>query len=43
MAQKLTEWGQPHKLVIYPHGDHALIKYRKEVLVELMAWFHQHL
>lgn len=43
MAQKLTERGQPHKLVIYPHGDHALMKYRKEVLVELMTWFHQHL
>lgn len=43
MAQKRTERGQPHKLVIYPDGDHALIKYRKQVLGELMALFHQYL
>jgi dipeptidyl aminopeptidase/acylaminoacyl peptidase len=43
MAQKLKERGQPHKLVIYPNGDHALVKYRKEVLGELMGWFNQYL
>lgn len=43
MAQKLNERGPPHKLVIYPGGDHALLKYRKQVLGELMAWFHQYL
>lgn len=43
MAKKLKERGQPHKLVIYPNGDHALLKYRKEVLGELIGWFNQNL
>lgn len=43
MAHKLKERAQPHKLVIYPNGDHALKMYREQVREELMDWFNQHL
>jgi len=43
MAEKLRERKQPHKLVIYPGGDHGMTRYRKNVQSELMDWFQQHL
>lgn len=43
MATKLKERNQPHKLVIYRNGDHALTKYRNTVRDELMNWFKQYL
>jgi acetyl esterase/lipase len=43
MAQKLKERKQPHKLVLYPQGDHGLRKYRSQVDDELVEWFNRYL
>ncbi|GAB2880733.1 prolyl oligopeptidase family serine peptidase [Pseudoduganella ginsengisoli] len=43
MAEKLKERNQPHKLVIYPGGDHGLTKYRSQAREEILGWFKQYL
>ena len=43
LAEKLQERGQPHKLVIYPNGDHGVTQYRQQVRLEILSWFKQYL
>jgi dipeptidyl aminopeptidase/acylaminoacyl peptidase len=43
LAEKLREKGQPYKLVVYPGGDHGLLKYRRQANDEILAWFKLHL
>jgi dipeptidyl aminopeptidase/acylaminoacyl peptidase len=43
LAAKLQELKRPHKLVIYPNGDHSLRDFRAEVRGEISAWFEAHL
>lgn len=42
LAKKLTERHHPHKMVIYPNGDHGLTQYKKAVNKEVIDWLSQY-
>ena len=43
LSEKLREAGKPHKLVIFPKGDHGLNTHRSERNRKIFAWFNKHL
>lgn len=42
LSQKLTVLNHPHKMVIYPGGDHGLSKYKKEANKEVVSWLNKY-
>jgi len=43
LAAVLKKENHPHKLVVYPGGNHGLTKHRQEVNQELVTWFKKYL
>ncbi|NQZ21761.1 MAG: S9 family peptidase [Colwellia sp.] len=43
LADALAKNNIPHKLVLYPEGDHGLTKNREKANKELVSWFHKYL
>jgi dipeptidyl aminopeptidase/acylaminoacyl peptidase len=43
LAAKLAERKQPHRLVVYPGGDHDLANFREQYRSEVLHWFDSHL
>jgi dipeptidyl aminopeptidase/acylaminoacyl peptidase len=43
LAAALKKESHPHKLVVYPGGNHGLTKHRQEVNQELITWFKKYL
>lgn len=43
LAAALKKENHPHKLVVYPVGNHGLTKHRQEVNQELVTWFKKYL
>ena len=43
LADALAKNNIPHKLVLYPEGDHGLTKNREKANNELVSWFHKYL
>ena len=43
LAEKLKEFGKPHRLVIFPKGDHGLNNVRRERDQIILEWFGKYL
>ena len=43
LAAQLEARKHPHKLIIYPNGNHGLVRYRKEVTQEITSWLKSNL
>lgn len=42
LASKLTDLNWPHKLVVYPNGNHGLSRHKKQAMNEVIGWLNQH-
>ena len=43
LSVQLNKRNHPNKLVVYPNGDHGLIKHRKEMTQEITSWLKRYL